>query len=49
MDCFRCWEIRSYGDLENRFEKTPKLLISKTPSSESKKVELSYRQGVSYE
>ena len=30
-------------------KKTPKLLISKTPSSESKKVELSYRQGVSYE
>ena len=37
--CFRCWEIKRLGvsELGRMYQKSPSLLNSKTPSSESKK------------
>ncbi len=37
LSCFRYWEIRSLGDLEQNFKKSQYLQDSKTPNSESKK------------
>ena len=33
--CFRCWEVRSFGDWEKNSKKAPKLKVSPPPSSES--------------
>ena len=38
FSCFRCWEVRSFGDWEKTSKKTPKLQASLSPSSESKEV-----------
>ena len=38
LPCFRCWEVRSFGDWEKTSKKTPKLQASQSPSSESKEV-----------
>jgi len=37
--CFRCWEVRSFGGWGKASTKTPKLQVSLSPSSESKKRE----------